>query len=67
MSKLQEHLPESLRDVEDRLACIYGDLDRMPAHKTGSLWHTDRVRERDHLTAALARLREAYRNWRERN
>ncbi len=64
---LQQHLPESLRDVEDRLRCINADLHRMPIHKCGSDWHTDRVREREHLLHTVDRLRNQLRLCAERN
>ena len=67
MSTLAEHLPESLRDVEDRLACINGDLARMAPLKRGHAWHLDRVREQERLLAACGRLRNQLRLRAERN
>jgi hypothetical protein len=67
MSKLQEHLPDSLRDVEDRLACINSDLERMPQFKRGTPWHLDRVREKQALLLSVDRLRTQLRLYAERN
>ena len=53
-------LAANLADTEDRLACISGDLERMPSFKRGTAWHTDRVREQEYLLATIERLRTAF-------
>lgn len=67
MSTAHRHLPASLLDVTERLACIDNDLARMPIFKLGTLWHTDRVREQERLRHSVARLRNQLCNLAERN
>jgi hypothetical protein len=42
-------LAEAIHENAELLANINGDLDRMPAFKQGTAWHTDRVRAREDL------------------
>jgi hypothetical protein len=56
-------LAEALRENAELLANINQDLDRMPAFKTGTPWHTDRVRARE----GLLRRREVLRGVAESN
>jgi hypothetical protein len=52
-----EAIAEAIRQNQQLLAAIQGDLDRMPAFKTGTPWHLDRAREKQHLLARREMLR----------
>jgi hypothetical protein len=60
-------LARALRENAAMLDAINNDLDRMPAFKTGTLWHTDRVREQQHLLARRDMLRGFVRKLAETN
>jgi hypothetical protein len=62
-----EAIAEAIRHNQQLLEAIQGDLDRMPAFKTGTTWHTDRVREQQHLLARREQLRNAQRQLAECN
>jgi hypothetical protein len=49
MSAKTTRLAAAIRENAELLANINGDLERMPAFKRGTPWHTDRVRAREGL------------------
>jgi hypothetical protein len=67
MQTTPRDLTEALASVAGLLASIDGDLDRMPSHKRGTRWHTDRLAARQDLLAQRDRLRARQRQLAERN
>jgi hypothetical protein len=60
-------LARALAANQQLLDAINGDLDRMPAFKRGTTWHTDRVREQQALLARRDMLRGFVRRLAESN
>jgi hypothetical protein len=57
MNARTTRLAEAIRENAELLANINQDLDRMPAFKQGTAWHTDRVRAREGLLKRREMLR----------
>lgn len=47
---------DHLADLKRTLGWLRGELERMPAFKVGTKWHTDRVREVEYLTGSIRRI-----------
>jgi hypothetical protein len=56
-----EALAAAIRQNQQLLDAINGDLERMPSFKIGTTWHTDRAREQQHLLARREQLRNSQR------
>ncbi len=57
---MTDYLARSITELKSLHVSVTQDLEHMPKFKVGTEWHTDRVREKEHLERKLAQLGVAF-------